>query len=176
MKVLFERTASPKEIAFELGEPLNNVTYHIKRLLSLECIELVEVRPARGGRVVQHFYRATRRALFDNEAWAQFGVKEKTDVTMAIMRIASEDVTVAMEEGTFDDPDDSHISRSPMVLDREGWGEVNTLLDETMERLFGIQDRVLNRRESANWDDDALHTKVHLIHFRSPPPKSPNKD
>lgn len=169
MKVLFERSASPKEIAAELNQPVNNVTYHVNQLLELGCVELVEVVPAHGGRVVEHFYRATRRAYFDSAAWDQFGDKEKMDVTAAIMRLISEDIADAMSKGTFCDPDDNHLSRSPMVVDQEGWDEVNSLLDGVLEKLLAIQENCVNRRRSN--DDEDLHIKVEIIHFRSPPPK-----
>ncbi len=170
MGVLLERTASPREISEELEEPINNVTYHLNQLRKCGCIELAETRPARGGRVVEHFYRVIQRPLFDNEAWERFGEKEKTDVTTAIMRLASEDIAEAVSGGTFHDPDDNHLSRTPLVLDRDGWAEVNKLLDRTMEDLFTIQDRVNERSEG---NGEMLHTKVHMLHFRSPPPKKP---
>ena len=170
MGVLLERIASPREIAEEIDEPLNNVTYHLNQLRKCGCIELAETRPARGGRVVEHFYRVIQRPLFDNESWAQFGEKEKIDVTTTIMRLASEDIGEAVSKGTFNDPDDNHMSRTPLVLDGEGWNEVNDLLDRTMEDLFAIQDRVNERGAGA---DETLHTKVHMLHFRSPKPKAP---
>jgi len=176
MKVLFERTASPKEIAAEMGEPVNNVTYHIKRLLEFGCIELTSTRPARGGRVVEHFYRATSRVIFDDDTWNQLGEKQKADVTAGIMRLISEDVSEAMVQGTFYDPDDSHITRSPMVLDPEGWAEVESLLNGTLDKLFAIQERVVARRQQKQEDDRALHTVVHMLHFRTPTPKRPETD
>jgi DNA-binding transcriptional ArsR family regulator len=175
MKVLFERTASPREIATEMDEPVNNVTYHVKRLLELGCIELVSARPARGGRVVEHFYRATSRVLFDDDVWQAFGEKEKADVTTGIMRLMSGDINEAMIRGTFYDPDDNHLSRSPMVLDPEGWREVNSVLDEAMERLMAIQDRVIERRSSED-EGEQMHTRVHMIHFRSPTPSRARPD
>jgi len=48
--------ASPSAIAEALGEPLGNVSYHVKILLQYEAIELVETRPVRGA--LEHFYKA----------------------------------------------------------------------------------------------------------------------
>ena len=39
---LAEGVASPNELSRELGEPLGNVSYHVKTLLKLGCVELVE--------------------------------------------------------------------------------------------------------------------------------------
>jgi DNA-binding transcriptional ArsR family regulator len=65
LRILAERTASPAEMARELGEELSNVSYHAKQLVRLECAELVAMGYARGA--VEHFYRAAERHLFDSE-------------------------------------------------------------------------------------------------------------
>src|SRR5215218_5342698 len=82
MTILLGRTATPTEIAAELREPVGNVSYHLDVLQRLNCIELVAVEPARGGRVVQHFYRAVDRAFLDAEAWEELGAKERLEVTV----------------------------------------------------------------------------------------------
>jgi DNA-binding transcriptional ArsR family regulator len=67
LRILAERTASPAEMARELGEELSNVSYHAKQLVRFECAEMVGIRPARGA--LEHFYRATERPLIDIEEW-----------------------------------------------------------------------------------------------------------
>lgn len=174
MATFIERSASPKEIAEQMGEPINNVTYHVKRLLDLGCIELVSVRPAGGGRVVEHFYRATTQIFFDEEAWQRFGEQEKTNVTTGIMRLMSNDINESMIHGTFNEPDDNHLSRVPMTVDLEGWKEVESLLEQTLEKLMDIRTKAVERRGSGTGDEETLHTRVHMIHFRAPDPKPKN--
>jgi DNA-binding transcriptional ArsR family regulator len=173
MRVVSERLATPREIAAEIDEPINNVAYHIKVLKKLECIELVQVKQARGGRVAEHFYKATQRPYWDAAAWEKLDEGDKLDVTSAIMQQISEDIAIAMSNGTFNDPDTNHISRLPMVVDKDGWGEVVSLLEETLESLMTIQERVDGRRDEAV---EALHTKIEIIQFRSPAPKAPEID
>jgi DNA-binding transcriptional ArsR family regulator len=48
---------SPRELAATLGEPLSNVSYHVRVLVDCEALRLVGTRPVRGS--TQHFYRAT---------------------------------------------------------------------------------------------------------------------
>src|SRR5215212_4350562 len=60
--------ASPKELAEALGEPLGNISYHVRILRELECVELVRTEPHRG--TLAHFYRATVRPWLDDEQWA----------------------------------------------------------------------------------------------------------
>jgi DNA-binding transcriptional ArsR family regulator len=168
MCVLIERKASPRQVAAEIGEPLNNVTYHINQLRKLGCIELVETGTAGGGRVVEHFYRATERSYFDEDAWGELDDKEKFAVVNTILRLMSEDIARAMRTGTFYARDDIHISRSPMALDEEGWREVAELLNETTKEMIEIEGRVADRCR----DDEppSLHTKVEILQFPSPPP------
>ena len=80
MCVLRERTASPRQVAEEIGERLNNVTYHVNQLLKLGCVELVRTERVRGGRVLEHHYRAKRRMYFDEAAWNALDEKERLDL------------------------------------------------------------------------------------------------
>ncbi len=48
------RTISPVEYSRESGEPLGNVSYHVKALLSAEIIVTAELVPRRGA--MEHFY------------------------------------------------------------------------------------------------------------------------
>lgn len=60
LAALNERDASPSQLADRLGEPLGNVSYHVKILEQNGAAELVETQAVRGA--VEHFYRATARA------------------------------------------------------------------------------------------------------------------
>lgn len=168
MRVLSERTATPREIAEEIDEPLNNVSYHMKILVDLDCAELVQVRSVHGGRVAEHVYRATTRPYFDVDSWNELDDTEKMAVTSAVMQEVTDDIAVAMSHGTFYEPDDNHLSRTPMQLDTPGWQEVIALLDEASKKLWDIQDRVNARRTP---ETEMLHTKVEILQFRSPAPK-----
>jgi DNA-binding transcriptional ArsR family regulator len=167
MSILAERAASPRELAEEIGEPLNNVTYHVNQLRELGCIELVRTEPAHGGRVFEHFYRTTRRAFFDEDAWEVLTEKERLGVIGAIMRMIAKDLAVAMASGTFFLEDDKHITRSPMKVDREGWEEIGALLNRTTKELFDIDERVAARTAAGATAE--IDVKVELLQFRSPP-------
>jgi DNA-binding transcriptional ArsR family regulator len=168
MTILVMRTASPRQIAEEIGERLNNVTYHLRQLQELGCIEPVRAERVRGGRVVEHFYRATRRVYFDEDAWAVLDPKEKLELTTVAIRIVSEDIEEAMAAGTFFAEDSAHISRSPMVLDQEGWQETIEVVTRATEDLIAVAARVAER--CADGDPPSIHAKVEMLQFRSPPP------
>jgi len=163
--VLNDRAASPSQLAKELNCSVRHVTYHLKVLERLGTIKLVDRKPAAGGRVVESFYRATDRVWFDREAWEQV-VDDKTriGVTMPILALMAEDIANAMVGNTFEEKD-NHVSRTPMVVDDEGWEEVVSLLKETLDQLVAIQARVNGRTTPQT---GKKQTKVEIIQFRSP--------
>jgi DNA-binding transcriptional ArsR family regulator len=169
MSALVEGPASPRQLAAEIGEPLNNVTYHVKQLRDLGCIELDRTEHRGGGRVLEHFYRARRRAYFDDDAWEMLDDRERLGVIWSIVRLMSKDIATAMAAGTFFGDYDIHISRSPMSVDEEGWGEIAELLNRTTKELFEIEERVEERSGEGN--EAAIHAKVQLLQFRSPAPR-----
>jgi DNA-binding transcriptional ArsR family regulator len=166
MSILRERVASPRQISKELGERLNNVTYHVNQLLKLGCIELVRTERVRGGRVTEHFYRAKTRLYFDEEAWAALPEKERLDLVSVSLRLISEDITTAMAAGTIFGDENSHLSRNAMVVDSEGWREIAEVLVRATEELFAIEAKVSER--AADGPPAEIHTRVELMQFRAP--------
>jgi DNA-binding transcriptional ArsR family regulator len=168
MSILGERAASPRELAEEMDEPLNNVTYHVNQLRDLGCIELVRTEPRAGGRVLERFYQTTQRAYFDDDAWAELSQKERLGVNSTIIKMMAKDLAVAMAGGTFFADDDKHLSRWPIQVDETGWGEIREALTRAGRELFEIEGRVAQRREAG--EETSINVKVNLMQYRSPSP------
>jgi DNA-binding transcriptional ArsR family regulator len=156
--------SSPNQLAQELGEPLGNVSYHVKTLLEYDCVELVKTEPRRGA--VEHFYRATERAFFSDADWAKIPSSARKGISGVILETIGQDATAAMTAGTIDERTDSHISHSPLLLDEQGWTELNGLLMETLNRANEIQEEAASRLV----DDKAegLSTSLSILHFETP--------
>ncbi len=169
MNVLLERTASPRQVAAEIGERLNNVTYHLNQLLKLGCIELVRTERAHGGRVLEHFYRATQRLYFDEDSWQDLGEKEQLDLSSVTLRLISQDITGSMAAGTFFTEGNAHLCRQPMMIDEEGWAEAIEVLERASAELFAIEARVAER--TAEGATAEINAKINLMQFRSPSPQ-----
>src|ERR1700712_3210106 len=120
MAALTMKTASPRVLADEIEEKLNLVSYHLEQLKKLGCVELVDTVSAAGGRVAEHLYRGVQRPYMSIEAWDGLTDLAKHRWVVTTMRLVTEDIERAMNQGTFLDPDDNHISRSPMVVDVKG--------------------------------------------------------
>ena len=167
MTILNERTASPRQIAAEIGEPLNNVTYHVNQLRDLGCIELERTEAAHGGRVLERFYRATRRNYFDEEAWDALSVRERLGITGTAMKIIAKDIAQSMASGAFSSGDGAHFGRSALQVDPQGWHEINELIERCNDEVIEIEGRVAER--AAEGEQPSINAKVVIVQFRSTP-------
>ena len=87
----------------------------------------------------------------------------------AILESVFQDIEEAVRSGSLEEVEDPHISRTPMVVDKQGWSDVASLLAGTLDRLLEIQAESSERL--ANGDEDGILSKVELLHFKSPDPK-----
>lgn len=163
MMTLHERVASPSELAREVDRELNLVAYHIKVLEKWGCIEMVETRQRRGA--TEHFYRATRRHILDDEQWARLPAQLRSELAETLLRAMLEDVADAIDKGTFEEMPDLHLSRTPMVVDRQGWNEVVAILNEALDRVLSVQQQA--SRRLADGEGEALLSRVLMLHFKS---------
>lgn len=166
LTILNERVASPNQIATELEEPLGNVSYHVKTLAEMGCIELVNTEPRRGA--IEHFYRAVVRPFFSDRDWRRLPPSARQGISDATLQMVWEDTSGALEAGRFDRRTDRHLSRSPLVLDDQGWEEVNELLLGTMHRVAEIEAESAKRLAT---DGDGFDTRVVLMHFEASRPE-----
>lgn len=163
LTLLNEKVASPNQLAQELDEPLGNVSYHTRMLASLGVIELVDTQPRRGA--VEHFYRALQRPFFSDEDWQELPVSTRRSVYDAILRQAWKDVGFAAANGGFD-RSDTHVSRTPLMLDADGHDAVVALLAAVVEKAMEIQAQSAGRMVGA--EAQGMLTEMVVIHFEPP--------
>src|SRR3954453_3570356 len=117
LSMLDGRTASPNELARELGMPLGRGSYHIRLLADLGAIELVDTQPRRGA--LEHFYRAVTTAWFGEGDWAQLPRTARRGILGHNLQQIFDWVSVAAESGGFEQPG-SEVLRAPLTLDAQG--------------------------------------------------------
>src|SRR5918998_1182329 len=122
LSILNEQVASPNEIAAMIDERLPNVSYHVRALQELGCIELVRTAQRRGA--IEHYYRALTRPFFTDRDWKRLPRSGRQAIADVGLQLIWDDVSAAIEAGTFEARPDRHLSRSPLVLDEQGWGEL----------------------------------------------------
>jgi DNA-binding transcriptional ArsR family regulator len=155
--------SSPNQLAQELGEPLGNVSYHVKTLLEYDCVELVKTEPRRGA--VEHFYRATERAFFSDSDWAKIPASARKGISGATLELIGKDATEAMIAGTIDARTDSHVSETSLLLDEKGWKELNAILMDALNRAIEVQEEAASRL--AGEKSDSIQTKLAILHFEA---------
>ncbi|HEU5064088.1 MAG TPA: winged helix-turn-helix domain-containing protein [Solirubrobacterales bacterium] len=161
---LHKGISSPNQLAQELGEPLGNVSYHVKTLLEYNCVELVKTEPRRGA--VEHFYRATDRAFLSDSDWAKIPASARKGISGSILESIGQSATDAMSAGTIESRSDSHLSDTPLQLDPQGWKDLNKVLADTVKQADKIQKEA--RKRLGKDKDDAIATKLAIMHFEVP--------
>ncbi len=167
LAILNERVASPNEISEMIDERLPNVSYHVRALLELGCVELVSTAQRRGA--IEHYYRAVVRPFFTDRDWKKLPQSGRQAVSDVALQMIWEDVSSAIRGGTFEARADRHLSRSVLELDEEGWKELSELLGSTLEETEKIERRSAERLK-AN-EGNPVPVRVVLMHFESPPPE-----
>lgn len=162
---LHKGISSPNQLSQELGEPLGNVSYHVKTLLEYDCVELVKTEPRRGA--VEHFYRATERPFLSDAEWAKIPASARKGITGAILEAIGEDATKAMIAGTVDKRTDRHMSRTPLLLDERAWTDLTKMLEETLDRAIEIGEEAATRL--AEEKSDPIPTTLGILHFETAP-------
>jgi DNA-binding transcriptional ArsR family regulator len=170
--ILAERTASPVEIAQEIGKDVGHVGYHVRKLQELNLIELVDERPVRGA--VEHFYRAIARPFVNEKEFAEMSLDDREAVTRYLLQLHVADVSRSMDEHVFDARPDHWMIRLPMVVDEEGFKELGALHAEMYERTLDIQARSDERRTGT--DDEGIPTMSTNMFFETPTRQRPTPE
>jgi DNA-binding transcriptional ArsR family regulator len=165
--ILTERTASPVEIAQEIGKDVGHVGYHVRKLQQLDLIELVDERPVRGA--VEHFYRAIVRPYVSEEEFTQQTIEDREVFTRHILQFHVADIARAMDEHTFDARPGRAVLRTPMTVDEDGFEELAKLHVEMYERALDIQARSDGRRTGS--DDSGIPIVTTSMFFETPEPR-----
>jgi DNA-binding transcriptional ArsR family regulator len=158
-----QRPISPRELADDLNEPVNDVAYHVRVLRDMGVIELAGTRPVRGA--TQHFYRTTLRPYLDNDEVAKLDPEEKCASATNILQLEFADAAASLEAGKLVERPEHYVFRMPANLDEEGWQEFHTIFAETAERLFAAAARCVDRRRENGDESEPVSVAAHLNLF-----------
>jgi DNA-binding transcriptional ArsR family regulator len=164
LAILNERVASPNEIAEMIGERLPNVSYHVRALHDLECIELVRTAQRRGA--IEHYYRAIVRPFFSDRDWKRLPASARQAIADGALQMVWRDVSDSIRGGTFEARSDRHLSRTPLQLDQQGWEQLNKALVALRAEADRIAQQSAKRLEKS--EEPGLATRLVLMHFEAP--------
>ncbi|HEV7615089.1 MAG TPA: hypothetical protein VGO36_02530 [Solirubrobacterales bacterium] len=163
LTILNQRVASPKEISDELNEEVGKVSYHVKELRNLGCVELVDTAQRRGA--TEHYYRGVAQAYLSDSFWATLSEAVRGGISVTGLQVLIAGAREAIEAGTFDARADRHLSCVALSLDEQGWVEAVELLDATLKRLVEI-----GAESDSRGDLNRINATFGLLGFESPGP------
>jgi DNA-binding transcriptional ArsR family regulator len=167
--LLAERSvASPKELAVAVGmsrEKVPNVSHHVKRLVELDCAELVEERPVRGA--VEHFYRATQRHLIASEEWETLDPIAKTDLLCDFVQPGLDDFVASVRAGLVGSDEEFHLTRFRMVIDREAKLKILEIQERARLEIEEAHEESANRIAAS--EEETIRFTSWLGGFEVPP-------
>jgi DNA-binding transcriptional ArsR family regulator len=125
-----ERVMSPSQFAKRHEMDVSRVAYHFRQLEKYNCLEIVAEVPVRGS--TEHFYKATRRTLFDGKAWDNLPETIKNKISGRTVTDLLEAISESMLEETFDERDDRALAWDKVLLDEQGWTEIEAAFREAI--------------------------------------------
>lgn len=171
LTILTERTASPKEISAEIEVPLSNVSYHVRVLDELGLVEIREEESVRGS--VAHFYRAVERPLIHNPDWEKLSPRVRNAFSSYVIETLMTDAAESLQAGLFDRRDDRHLTRTPLVLDEQGWRKVTAIQIKALDGILKEQTAAASRLNGSG--KQSIHAVAGLLCFESLPPSEGDK-
>jgi DNA-binding transcriptional ArsR family regulator len=165
LAILGERVASPAEIAREIHVEVSKVGYHVTALVKAGLLEEVGQRPVRGA--VEHFYRAVARPITSTEDESELSMEQRASFARTIWSLITANATNALAAGTLVERTDHHLTRVPLRVDEQGWGEMTEAYMELYERVYEIQTAAAVRLGESP-DDPGISVLSVLAFFETP--------
>lgn len=160
LRHLGDRTASPSEIASEIGAPLTNVSYHVRKLRALGLIKLVRKTPKRG--VVEHYYSAKPRRQVSDEAWDGTPDIVKDALLAHSTERALSELVRSSQSGGFKRKE-AHWSMHQMKLDERGWKEVAEVLHKALEDVERLEEKAIARMKADSGSESVAATSMIFL-------------
>lgn len=111
-------------------------------------------------------FGATEPPVVDDDAWAELPDSIKAVVSWRIFEGLTSRVKEAMQAGTISERADSHITWTPLELDRQGWKSMIARVNAVFESLSDEQEAASARM--ARSGEEPIPVTVALLTFESP--------
>lgn len=166
---LYMRKMSPKQFHAEFGGgSLMRVTQNFERLEEEGWLRFLhDDGPGgtrRGG--IEHFYRATELAVFDNETWSVLPYSIRLAFSWTSFKQLAERVRRALEAGTLEARSDHHFTCMSLTLDQRGSERVLGAIDNVFAEFFDEQEDAAIRVYDP--EEELFRATAGLVAFESP--------
>jgi len=140
---LNEGTYTPAQVAAMIDEPVQSVSNHIRDMVAIGSIELVETVMRRN--MPQHYYRAVQMPCYSEEDMEAM-TPEQRDVTWGlIIQSMAAEMMAALWQGTLRENNKTILSWRWHNVDAQGELEIYDVLEEAWERVWDIEGDSVNR-------------------------------
>ncbi len=170
LSIVNQEPMAAVELAERLELPLSNISYHVRVLHELKCIEPTKEEQVRGA--MKTTYRGCTRMLIGDVEWAALSSEAKSGLTMFSIGAMIDRAKQAIAAQTFDARPDRHLSTTTLALDSEGWAEVTEVLANALERVIAIEAEAADRVDGV---DQRFQATIGIMSFESPERKAPPK-
>ena len=159
-----ERVMSPKQFAQRHDMDVSKVSYHFRQLEKYECLEIVAEVPVRGA--TEHFYKATRRALFDGQSWDNLPETVRNRISGRTVTDLLGAVSEAMLEETFDERGDRALAWDKVLLDEEAFKQIASIFRDAVYKTMEISEEAKARLEASG--EEGMLASWAFLFFKSP--------
>jgi DNA-binding transcriptional ArsR family regulator len=157
---LNEGTYTAAELAEIIGEPVTNVSNHIREMLDGGSIELAETEQR--GNVVLHYYRAVELPLYSQEEAEAMTVGQRQVIAGLVVQSASAEVMAALWAKKLADPR-TCLYWDWHSVDQEGREDIEAEEKRFLERVQEIEVEATNRRVESG--EEAQSILVNLFGY-----------
>jgi DNA-binding transcriptional ArsR family regulator len=164
LTILAERPASPSQIGAALGLSTSAASHHVKKLVGLDMVELVDERDVGG--TMQHVYRAIVRPQVGNKEWQKLSLAQRERFSIWIFQLILADAASSFDAALFDACPNNHLSRTPMMLDQRGFDEVAEIQDRALAEIFLTEER--SRERIASGEGPGVNVVAAMTCFELP--------
>jgi len=165
LDVLSERIASPNWLSDRLDATLSHVAYHTRTLNQCGCLSLVDTAQKRGA--TEHFYKAAPGSYVSSRVWRRVPQAILGGVSGATLQSFMDRAVAALEAGTIDAREDTVLTWMPLLLDRRGWEEVVSVMEEATDRVLEAQQKSDQRVADADIPPQTISTIAGLASFET---------
>lgn len=147
LQLLFERAARPSEVAAAVGAPVEVVRDYLAELARHSVIE-VEDSGEEGGEPIYRSRRELHTLTYVSaEQTELMPIAEREELSAETRELIEVDLERSVAAGLFDRRPERALTRTPFLLDEEGWQELGDLHMQTMFAGLEIQARSKRRLE-----------------------------
>lgn len=159
-----EGPSSPSKMARAFEESLEDVSYHMKRLVELGCAELAEEK-AYKDRPPEKLYRATERYLVATEDWDALDPAAKEGTSGEWAQLFIDDLVEGFKAETLGTHKHFALIQNRIVVDEQGRDEALEVVERAMREIQEVQARALGRLSP---DDPGINMSVLQACFEVP--------